>query len=412
MTTHRIRVSRDTPESGSFEWATLGNDGSLLASGTANLRQPPTAGRCEVVLASDLVLLEQVAVPVAQQQRLASALRYLVEDSTISDPERLHVVAAHSPSKDGLLLAIVDRQWLEQLLSRLESAGLVALCAYPETLLPQLPPRTWTVVWSGNDGFARTGEAEGFALDCPDAQDVPVALRLAVEGARKAGSDPQALLVRTIAGAAPPDARGWSAALGIPVDPGPAWHWASAERRPNLDLLQREFASRAAGGTWQRRLCRPAVLAGALLVLGSCGIAADWAAMVHERRALLAEMGAIYRETFGERAVVVDAPLQMSRALADLRRQAGQIGPGDFLALLGRAAEQLLDPRQHRIESITYEMGTLSVTLQPLDAKRAGALLGELRAKSPLQEFDMAAEAVGSTGRVTLRLRPKPGAGT
>jgi len=412
MTMHRIRVNRNTPESGSFEWATLGNDGSLLASGTADLRQPPITGTCEVVLASDLVLLEQVAVPVAQQQRLASALRYLVEDSTIADPDRLHVVAAPSPSRDSLHLAIVDRQWLEKLLSRLESAGLVALCAYPESLLPQLPPRTWTVVWSGNDGFARTGEAEGFALDCPDAQDVPVALRLAVETARKAGRDPQAIQVRTAAGIAPPDSLGWSSALGIPVDPGPAWHWASAERRPNLDLLQREFASRAAGGAWQRRLRRPAVLAGALLFLGSCGIAVDWGAKVHERRALLAEMSAIYRETFGERAVVVDAPLQLSRALADLRRQAGQIAPGDFLALLDRATEQLLDPRKHRIESIAFERGTLSVTLQPLDAQRAAALIEELRANKPLRGIDVAAEAAGPAGKVTLRLRPKSGAGT
>lgn len=408
---HRIRVNRETPESGWFEWATLDNDGALLASGTADLRQPPIAGACEVVLASDLVLLEQVAVPAAQQQRLASALRYLVEDSTISDPERLHVVATHAPARDRLHLAIVDRQWLEKLLSKLESAGLAALCAYPESLLPQLLPRTWTVVWSGDDGFVRTGEAEGFALDRPDAQDVPVALQLALEHARQAGGDPQAILVRTAAGVAPPDAQGWAAALGIPVDPGPPWHWASARRRPDLDLLQREFASRAAGGTWQRRLLRPAVLAGALLALGSCGIAADWGAKVHERRALLAEMGAIYRETFGEHAVVVDAPLQMNRALADLRRRAGQIVPGDFLALLGRAADALPDPRQHRIESIAYEKGTLNVMLQPHDAQRAGALIEELRAKAPLQGIDVAVEAAGSTGSVTLRLRPKPGAG-
>ena len=411
MTMRRIRVHRDTPATGSFEWATLGKDGAVLASGTADLRHPPISGACEVVLASDLVLLEQVAVPVAQQQRLASALRYLVEDCTIADPERLHVVAASSPAKGSLHLAIVDRQWLENLLSRLESAGLVAQCAYPESLLPQVLPHTWTVVWNGNDSFARTGEAEGFALDSTAAGDVPVALRLAVEGARKAGRDPQAILVRSAADAAPPDIRTWSAALGIPVDLGPAWRWANAQRRPSLDLLQGQFSSHSAGGAWQRRLRRPAVLAGALLVLGSCGIAADWAAKASERRALLAEMSAIYRDTFGERAVLVDPPLQMSRALADLRRQTGQIGPGDFLALLGRAADQLLDPRRHRIESIAYENGTLSVTLQPLEAQRAGALLEELRAKPPLQGLDVAADAPGSTGRVTLRLRPKSGAG-
>lgn len=412
MTTCRIRVNRDTPTSGSFEWVTLGKDGAVLASGSADLRRPPITGACEVVLASDLVLLERVAVPLAQQQRLASALRYLVEDSTIADPDRLHVVAAPSPDKGNLHLAIVDRQWLEKLLSALESAGLIAQCAYPESLLPQVLPHTWTVVWNGNDSFARTGEAEGFALDRTDAPEAPVALRLAVERARHAGTTPHAIRVRTAADVAQPDTKAWSDALGIAVELAPAWHWATAPRRSGLDLLQGEFASRAAGGAWLRRLRRPAILVGALLVLGTCGIAADWGAKVRERRALLAEMSAIYRETFGERAVVVDPPLQMNRALTELRQQAGLIGPADFLALLERATDQLLNPQRHRIESITYDKGTLTVTLRPLDPQGAGALLEELRSKSPPRGLDVALEAGGSAGRVTLRLRTKPGAGT
>jgi len=412
MTTCRIRVNRDTPASGAFEWVTLGKDGAVLASGTADLRHPPIAGACEVVLASDLVLLERVAVPVAQQQRLASALRYLVEDSTVADPERLHVVAAPSPDKGTLHLAIVDRQWLEKLLSALESAGLNAQCAYPESLLPPVQPHTWTVVWNGDDSFARIGETEGFVLDYTAPPDVPVALRLAVEHARKASAPPQAIRVRTAAGVAPPDTQAWSDALGIAVELGPAWHWAKAQRRSGLDLLQGEFASRAAGGAWLRRLRRPAVLVAALLVLGTCGIAVDWGAKVQERRALLAEMSAIYRETFGERAVVVDPPLQMNRALAELRQQAGLIGPADFLALLEKATDQLLNPPRHRIESIAYDKGILTVTLRPQDPQGAGALLEELRSKAPPRGLDVALEGAGSTGRVTLRLRTKSGAGT
>lgn len=412
MTTLRIRVSRDTPVSGAFDWATLDSDGAVLASGTANLRQPPVSGVCEVVLASDLVLLEQADIPAAQRQRVASALRFLVEDSTIADPERQHVVAAPSAGKDRLSLAIVDRQWLEKLLSGLEGAGLLASHAYPESLLPPLRPHTWTVVWNGSDGFARTGELEGFTLDCTETQDAPVALRLALDTARKTGKEPQAIIVRTAADAAPPDTRSWSGALGIPIDSGPPWHWATAQRRPELDLLQGQFASRAAAGTWQQRLRRPAILAGALLLLGSCGIAVDWAAKAYERRVLLAEMSALYRETFGERAVVVDPPLQMSRALADLRRQAGQLGAADFLPLLSAAADRLIDPQRHRIESLAYEKETLTVTLKPNDARHAGTLLSDLRAKSSLQGYEVTVDAAGSSGAVTLRLRAKPGSRT
>ena len=40
MTTCRIRVTRDTPDSGAFEWVTLGREGEALASGAGNLSQP------------------------------------------------------------------------------------------------------------------------------------------------------------------------------------------------------------------------------------------------------------------------------------------------------------------------------------------------------------------------------------
>jgi general secretion pathway protein L len=411
MTTCRIRVERDAPDSGRFEWAMLDGNGTALASGVADLDHPPVQGACEVVLACDLVVLEGVAAPAAQQRRLSAALRYLVEDSAIPEPERLHV-AATSLSKDRLCLAIVDRQWLEKLLSRLERSGLIPQRVYPECLLPGLLPHAWTVVWNGRDGFARTGDAEGFSLDSTEGGNPPVALRLALENSRKAGAEPWTIIARAAPGAEEPDIQQWSAALGTPVESGPAWHWASGRSQPGLDLLQGEFALRGAGGAALRRLRRPAVLAAALLVLGSFGIALDWGAKAHDRKTLLAEMRAIYRETFGDNAVVVDPPLQMTRALADLRQQAGQIGPADLLALLGTAADQLLDPRRHRIESMVYEKGALSVTLQPYDPQQAGALLDELRAKARLGGLDVAVDAAGSTGRVTLRLRAKTSAGT
>jgi general secretion pathway protein L len=404
MTTCRIRVTRDTPASGTFEWVTIGKQGEQLASGSGNLAQPPVTGPCEVILASDLVSLEQVVVPPSQQRRLGSALRYLVEEFALPDPERLHVAATPAPEHGALCLGIVDRQWLRSLIDRLAGAKLNATTAYPESLLPGLLPHTWTVVWMGGEGFVRTGENEAVALDATQAAGAPNNLRLALEQARVAGTRPHSLAVRCCGDATPPDIEAWSSALGVPVELGPAWSWSDPQPRPLLDLLQGEFAARSSAAPWLRRLRRPAMLAATLLVFSSIALALDWWVKARERDALLAEMHALYRETFGERAVVVDAPLQMGRALADLRQRAGQVGPGDLVALLGVAAELLPDPAG-RIEALAYDGTTLTVTLRPASQE---ALLRELRRTALPQGYELTQQASPGGGGITLRLRPRP----
>jgi general secretion pathway protein L len=409
MTVCRIRVTRDTPSSGAFEWVTLDRQGAALASGVANLESSPVTGACELVLASGLVALERVAAPPSQQRRLGTALRYLAEDFALADPEQLHVAAAPGPDRNSLCLAVVDRQWLKALLEGMKRAQLDPHAAYPEALLPALAPHTWTVVWEGGEGFVRTGKHEALALDVAKPDAVPTALLQALENARTLGASPQAIVVRSTTSYAPPDVDAWSAALGVPVEQGPAWHWASAQPRPELELLQGEFAARGASGPWPQRLRRAAILAGVLVALNSGAIALDWNAKVRERNALREEMRTVYLETFGAGAVVVDAPLQMQRALADLRKQAGLIGPGDFLALLGAAAELLSPASGSGLESIAYEGSALTATLRPGAGQQPAALLEALRAKSAPPQFQSQMEAAPTAGTVVVTLRPRPG---
>lgn len=255
----------------------------------------------------------------------------------------------------------------------------------------------------------RIGHNEAIALDLTEQGVTPVGLRLALENARAAGAAPQAMVVRSTPQSIPPDTDTWSETLGLPVETGPQWHWASAQRRPDCELLQGEFAVRGVAGAWLQRLRRPAIMAGALIAFTSLAIALDWGAKVRERNVLLQEMRAVYRETFGEGAVIVDAPLQMGRALAQLRHQSGQIGPGDFLALLGSAAGRLLDPARLHIESLTYENAALTVTLRPVAGMQPAALLEQLRATALPPGIDVRAEAAQASGVITLRLRSKAG---
>lgn len=408
MTRCTLRVGRDSPVTGSFEWAIRDPDGSVSDAGTSDLASPPFAGPCRLVVASELVLLERVAAPAAQQRGLSASLRFLVEDRAIPEPEQLHVVAGPAPAGDTLCLAVIDRQWMERMLARLERAGLVAVSACPECLLPELRPGAWTVVWNGDDSFARTGTAEGFALDSGRSGEAPAALRLALESARNAATAPARIVVRIAPGVVPPDLAQWSTQLGIAVEAGPEWRWAEAQARPGLELLQGEFAPRVGEHGWARRLRRSAILAGTLVLLATVGIATDWAVKAGERKALLAEMESIYRATVGASAVVVDPPRQMSRALAGLRQAAGKPAAGDFPVLLGLVADRLLDPQRHKLESIAYDAGTLTVSLAAQDPAQLNALLEELRAKSSIRGLDVRVESVTAAGKSSLRVIAMP----
>jgi type II secretion system protein L len=409
MTACRIRVARETPASGAFEWVTLGKNGETLSAGSGNLAQPPVKGPCEVVLASDLVTLDLVAAPALQRKRLGSALRFLAEELALPDPEQLHVAATPGPARDTLCLAIVDRQWLQSLLAKLADAGLSAESAYPESLLPALAPRTWTVVLRGGEGFLRMGANEAIALDVAGANTVPAALQAALEQARAAGAVPQAIVVRPGDASELPDLGAWSTALGVPLEAGPPWHWAGAQARPEIEILQGDFAVRRRAAPWLQRLKPAATMAAALLLLSSVAIAIDWGAKARERRLLVEEMRTLFRDTFGASAVLVDPPLQMARSLAELRQQAGYAGRGDFLVMLRVFAEDIRDPARHRIESVSFENAALSVTLRHTLGLQPAALAKELRAKAVPQGYELRVDEAPASGTVNVRLLLKAG---
>jgi type II secretion system protein L len=290
-------------------------------------------------------------------------------------------------------VGIVDRDWLHAVVRQLATLGLRPERVLAETLLPPLEPGAWTVVWSGAESFVRTGPAAGFPLDAPEDGSAPVALRLALDRSPTAR-----IVLRT---AEPP---AWAQALAARVEVRPPWNWADARSEPTLDFLQGEFAPVGSERGWKERLRRPAALAASLILVACAGIAADWAAKAHERRALIAEMSAVYRETVGPGAVLVDPPLQMQRTLAELKRRNGEPAGGDFLALLGALSEGLLDPQKQRIQGMSYQNGRLAVVLAPRDPAAFGALVEELRGKAKVVGHDVRIETLESMDAPRLRV--------
>lgn len=401
-----LLISRDALTTGALLWSPLRGDGGSRAAAIACDAAEVPPGDYDVVLASDLVLLETVSVPLAQRRKLGRGLRYLVEDRLACDPERVHVAVDSAGASDRVSIAVVDRGLLEQVLRRLGRAGVRPRAVYPELLTPALPPRGWTVICGAGGGFVRTGALEGFALEGPCGDAPPVALQLALRSARRSGAVPVELVVSAAEDVTVPEVRNWAAALGVPVRNGPTWRWFESAAPGRLDLLQGEFADTDGAGGIARRLRRPLALGAAVVVAVSSTLAIEWAMLASERRAIDGQMLEIYRAAVGPSVPAVDPPRQLARELADLRRRAGEPAPGDFLPLLEAVAEHLAEARAVQAERISYDAGSLTVTLHAPDTERAGDLRRQLGAQ-PVPGVELRPdESAGPGVRFTARAVP------
>ncbi len=370
----------DTEPDAPLPWCSLGSRGALLGAGHATLATLPHAETCELVLPAEAVLLTQVRLPRAGKQKLRQLLPYAIEDRLVADPDAVHVAAGPTLADGQTALAVVDKAWLARVLARCHAAGLRPRSAWPETLLPALPADGWVMVWDGAGGFLRSGEYAGMRLDGGASTEPPAALVLSLAEARAAANLPHRLLLRLRDGTPPPDVEAWSHALGVAVEQGIAWtplqHPDPADG--GIDLLQGEFAPAGVSRDWWPRLRLPLILVGLIVLLQVGATTTEWWRLSGEQQKLRAAMEASFRQAFPDARVVVDAPLQMQRKLAELRGGAGQLSPTDFLPLLARTAAVLdLDPRS-KLQSVAYDNAQLSLELILPDPAAADALARRL----------------------------------
>lgn len=363
-------------------WCTLGARGESLATGRATLANLPRAEACELVLPAETVLLTRVSLPRGGKQKMRQLLAYAIEDRLVAEPDAVHVATGPTLADGQTTLAVVDKAWLARVLARLNKVGLRPRSAWPETLLPMLPANGWVMVWDGRGGFLRSGEHAGMSLDGGSSTQPPAALVLSVTEARTTATLPHHLLLRLREATPPPDVEAWSDVLGVPVEIGIGW---TPLQRPDvvrggIDLLQGTFVPAGVARDWWPGLRLPLILAGLIALLQIGATTTEWWRLSREKHQLQTAMEQRFRETFPDARVVVDAPLQMQRKLAELRGAAGQMSASDFLPLLSRTAAELdADSRGH-LRAIHYEASQLSLDVPVVDQAAADQLMKRLTA--------------------------------
>lgn len=395
----------DVDPDAALPWCSLGARGEPLASGSAVLADLPRADACELVLPAELVLLTRATLPRGSVKKMRQMLPYAIEDRLVAEPDSVHVAAGGTLADGQTALAVVDKAWFARVLARLDAAGLRPRNAWPETLLPDLPADGWVMVWDGHGGFLRSGAQAGMSLDGGSTEQPPAALALSASQARASAALPQRLLLRLRDGAQAPDIDAWSRALGMVVETGEAWSPLTRPQVPGsgIDLLQGAFAPASKARDLWPNLRLPLILAGLIVLLQIGATTAEWLLLKRDKQHLHAAMEKSFRTAFPEARVVVDAPLQMQRNLAELRGASGQLSPLDFLPLLARVATVLDADSRNNLQTVSYENAQLSLEVILPDPATADALVKRLiEAGLACQLQSVSGEAPKSLARIVI----------
>ena len=360
----------------------------VAGEGVPSAERSSHADQVQLILPAAQVLFTRIRLPEAARRHTAQVLAFAVEDETLREPDA-NQVSLLGRAGDEDMLAVVDRRGLNQCVDALSAAGARVHEVYCETLLLPWMAGEWSLAWNGRDGFLRTGELEGVAVDCGDGASPPLSLLLMLEEAGrekpasielymasecvKSGSDvppdPGSTLhagsmagsALVSVGGAVPDTEAWQRTLGIPVSIAGTWDWRSPSLQPGFNLLPAPRRGQLLRGLLPR--LRPAVwLVAAALIIHLAALISDWAMLDREQRALRQQMETRFRQLFPG-AALVDPALQMRRKLAEARHAAGVPDGADFLPMLEAVAGAVQRHAAGGLRTISYEKGKMTLEL-------------------------------------------------
>lgn len=319
-------------------------------------------------------------------QRLRAILSGLLEERLLDEPEHVHFALAPNAPSDGLTwVAVCDRAWLHAALQTLEAAQRPVSRIVPEFEpdLAQPPQPTLHAVEGLNSAHWVAPHAQGVSV-LPLSASALKALAWPLDAPVVAEPGLAALAEQLIN-------------RPVRLQP-PAQRWLQAAQSP-WNLAQLELSSTGStrtlkrlGKNWRSILHSPRWRAtrwglGLLLTVHLLGLNA-WAwreqTVLNDKRAAIR---AALTDTFPNVSVVVDAPIQMTRAVTALQQASGIASGRDLETLLGHASALL--PASQVLTAIDFANGEVRLKGTKLSAEEVTTLNSRLQAQAYAARLDM-----------------------
>jgi general secretion pathway protein L len=314
--------------------------------------------------------------------RLRSVIDGLIEDRLLDEPEQLHfAIEPQAHAGAPIWVAACNRAWLNAWLLALEQAGKTVTRIVPE-LEPAATDAAETTALHivGTPDHAHVLWSHSTGASVLPLSGVSVSL---VNSAANGAAPTKVVAEPAVAALAEQYFTG-GVALQTPAQralaaAGSAWDLAQFELLRSRRARTRKRLASWSTDLMQAHQWKPARWAVVALVVINLGGLQAWAWKAQS--ALSAKRGAIREilvSTFPDVRVVIDAPLQMQRSLANLQRQNGVASGADMEEMLGRF--QAVAPEIPAPAAIEFIADELRLKLPSADAVELAGVNARMQA--------------------------------
>jgi general secretion pathway protein L len=327
-----------------YAYAIVAASGVLSSQGFAAPGLMPKADQATLIVPSSALSWHAAKLPKLSRrhstEKMQAMLAGVLEEQLLDEPAHLHLVPCAQLSVDGggqdgglTWVAAVDKAWLLQTVKALQEANIPLV-----RIIPQVFPTENVKLHAG-------GASEAAWLTYSDHQGV---MNFPLSHSSLLPSLPDALNIT----AEPAIAAAAEQALGRRVHVMQAAQIAllaaQNAQEKELDFAQGDMAVAGRGRFWLNLMgglgsvlsapaWAPVRWGLALLLLANLiGLNAWSYQQTADLKNMRTQMNQLLTQTFPNVKVVVDAPLQMQREMANLRKAQGQLSERDFESIYGR----------------------------------------------------------------------------